>query len=152
MVATLLLILIAVAAAILLYAFATGLFSNLTTGGGPTALVTATGEMTVPGSTSQTGVLTLNLRNEGVQPIKNIVVSCADPPFAAATCNGFPLDYGGMLVAPGNLLPIDAFASGSVDVGAATTFTAGTTYQLIITVTFEGGSTQILSVGIPSTS
>src|ERR1035441_7198732 len=77
LIATLLLIALAVAAAVLLYAFASGLLGSYTSGG-PSSLVSASGQMTIAGSTSPTGVLTLNLRNEGSQSIKNIGVTCGE--------------------------------------------------------------------------
>gem|GEM_PF-6368140 len=152
MVATLLLIAMVVVAAVLLYAFATGVFTNLTKGGGgPSYLVTASGEMTVPGSTSPSGVLTLNFRNQGTISISKIAVACTNPPFNSINCNAIALDYSGSPVAsPGNLLPPNAFASGSANVGATSTFTAGTTYLVSLTVTFINGSTQIVVVNVYS--
>src|ERR1700730_8284070 len=93
-IATLLLIAIAVVAAVLVYAFVTGLFSGFNKGG-PSALVTASGEMTVPGSTSASGVLTLNLKNEGSQPVNKVAAACANPPFSSVTCNNIALNYQG---------------------------------------------------------
>ena len=151
LIATLLLIAMVVAAALVLYAFASGVFTNLVKGeGGPSYLVTASGGMTVPGSTDPTGVLTLNLRNQGTVSISKIAVGCANPPFSSINCNGIALDYSGMLVAPGNLLPPNALATGSANVVAASTFTAGSSYLVSLTVTFVGGSTQILVVSVNS--
>ena len=151
LIATLLLIAMVVVAAIVLFAFVTGLFSNLAKGG-PSALVSASGEMTVPGSTSLSAILTLNLRNEGSQPIQSISATCANPPFSSTNCNNIVMDYGSGPVSPANPLPINALGSGSGLVLPTTAFTAGTTYLVELTVTFVGGSVQIVAVSIGSSS
>jgi flagellin-like protein len=152
-IATLLLIAIAVAAAVILYAFVTGFLGNVTKGG-PSYLVTGNGQMVVPGSTSLTGILSLTLRNEGSEPINGVAVACPSPPFSTVNCGGFIFTYGGNQILPGNLLPVGALGTGAVGVTAAAApgFTAGTSYQVTVTMTFVGGSTQIILISVPSTS
>jgi flagellin-like protein len=149
----LLLIVITVAAAVILYSFARGLLPNLSTGG-PSSLVTGGGQMTIPGSTGVSGILTLNLRNEGSKPISSISVTCASPPFSTPNCStpSLMLLYQGSAVSAANPLSINALASGTAGVTAATTFTAGTSYAIILTIVFVGGSTQTAVLTVTSTS
>ena len=72
-IATLLLIAIAVAAAIIVYAFVTGLIGGLSNGANSN-LVTATGSLTVP-SGSGPGLLVLSIQNTANNPITGIQVS-----------------------------------------------------------------------------
>src|SRR5271165_2328317 len=72
-IATLLLIAIAVAAAIIVYAFVTGLIGGLTTTGG-SSLVQVTGTLTVP-SGSGAATLVANVKNSANNPITAITVS-----------------------------------------------------------------------------
>lgn len=153
LVATLLLIAIAVVAAVILYAFVTGFVGNFQKGG-PSYLVTGNGQMAVPGSTSMTGILSLTLRNEGSQPVNGVVVACPSPPFSAVNCGLLVFTYAGNPIAPGNLLPVGALGAGSAGVTAAAApgFTAGTNYQVTVTITFVGGSSQIILISVTSTS
>src|SRR5208283_3963672 len=72
-IATLLLIAIAVAAAIIVYAFVTGLIGGLTTGGGSN-LVTVSGNLLVPTGTTS-GTLVLNIKNSANNPITGIIAT-----------------------------------------------------------------------------
>src|SRR5271169_6788870 len=72
-IATLLLIAIAVAAAIIVYAFVTGLIGGLTTTGG-SSLVQVTGTLTVP-SGAGAGTLVVNVKNSANNPIIGVTVS-----------------------------------------------------------------------------
>jgi len=150
---TLLLIVLTVAAALVLYAFASGFLPQLESGG-PSSLVTGSGQMTVPGSTGASGILTISVRDEGSQPIKGISVACASPPFSTANCSIPPLvlQYQGSAVSASNPLAVNALASGNTGVTATTTFTAGTTYAVVVSILFVGGSTQTLVVSVPSTA
>jgi hypothetical protein len=153
---TLLLIVLAVAAALVLYAFARGLLPGFTSGG-PSSLVTGSGQMTIPGSTGVSAILTVTVRNEGSQPIQSITAICANPPFQNANCTTpstppLTLQYQGSAVSASNLLAVNALASGSAGVTAATTFTAGTSYSVILTIRFVGGSTQTVVITVSSTS
>ena len=132
LVATLLLIAIAVAAALVFFSFALGLFGHLTSGGGPSSLVTATGGLTVPGSTSTSGILTINVRNGNSQPITAVTLACESPPFSTVNCNGLVIDYGGNPISVVNPIPLNQLGSGSGVVSAfvASPFVAGTTYTV----------------------
>ena len=88
-IATLLLIAIAVAAAIIVYAFVTGLIGGLSNGAN-SSLVTATGSLTVP-SGSGPGLLVLSIQNTANNPITGIQVSfnlIKDGSAFALTCMG----------------------------------------------------------------
>jgi len=89
-IATLLLIAIAVAAAIIVYAFVTGLIGGLTTGSSSN-LVAATASITVP-SGSGPGTLVVSITNNANSPITGIQVvflnQLTDSAFAAVTCMG----------------------------------------------------------------
>ena len=156
-IATLLLIAIAVVAAVILYAFVSGLVTNFTKGG-PSTLVTGSGEMAVPGSTDMAGVLTVNIRNGGSQSISDISAVCTDPPFSTMNCGGLIFDYNGNPIAtsgaPTTLLPVNQLGTGVAGVTASSLpgFTAGTSYQVELYITFVGGSTQIILISVPSTS
>ena len=152
-VTTLLLIAMTVAAAVVLYAFASGFLPSFTSGG-PSSLVTGTGQMTIPGSTGVSGILTVTVRNEGSHQIKSISAACTSPPFSTANCSApsLTLLYQGAAVSAANPLAINALATGSTGVTSTTTFTAGTNYAVILTIDFVGGSTQILVLTVASTS
>jgi flagellin-like protein len=72
-IATLLLIAIAVAAAIIVYAFVTGLIGGLSNGANSN-LVTATGSLTIPSGTTN-GLLVVTIQNTANNPITGIQVS-----------------------------------------------------------------------------
>lgn len=163
-VATLLLIAIAVLAAVVAYGFFTGFFGGLTSGG-PSRLVSGTGQMNVPGTSDSTGVLTLNLRNDGSSVIQSIVVSCSTSYFAFPQCANppFTMYYQPPLMPPmpvsaANPLPVGSTATGTASVAAClvspclTPFTSGTSYVVTMVVTFVGGSTQSVAVNVPSSS
>jgi hypothetical protein len=155
----LLLIALAVAAAVLLYAFATGLVGNLTRGG-PSSLVTGSGEMIVPGSSDLTAIMSLNLRNGGSQKINSISVSCSSPPFVTSACTlALPspqlvFDYSGLPISALNPLPVNALgtASAVVSVAVGSVFAAGTTYTVLVAVGFVGGSIQDVAISVSSTA
>jgi len=145
LVATLLLIALAVVAAVIFFAFASGLFSNLTKGG-PSTLVTVQGQMVVPGSVGGTGVVTLVLYNGGTQPINAVAVSCNSSPFVPGGCAGF----GPAFTTP---IPVGHSATASVTVTSfGSSFVAGSTYVMLVTATFDGGSQQIVLVNLRSTA
>jgi flagellin-like protein len=158
-IATLMLIAITVAAAVILYGFVNGLFGGFAKGG-PSYLVTANGQMVVPGSTDVTGILSLTLKNEGSQAITGVAVTCSSPPFITVGCApALPAPqltflYSGVAINPANPLPVNGLGAGSVAVSAAAApgFAAGTSYQVMMTITFLGGSTQIVLISVPSTS
>jgi hypothetical protein len=155
-IATLLLIAIAVIAAVLLYAFATGFFTSFSKGGS-SLLVTATGELIVPGSSDTSGVLVLTVTDDGSQPVQGVSVSCPNPPFMPPNCGALlplALQFNGVAVSPLHPLPVNGVAtvSASVSASVASSFASGTTYEVAMTVTFVGGSTQILAVSVPATS
>jgi flagellin-like protein len=152
-IAVLLLIVLTVAASVVLYSFARGLLPNLSSGG-PSSLVTGGGQMTIPGFTGVSGILTVNLRNEGSKPISSISATCANPPFNTVNCSTPSLTflYQGSAISAFNPLPVNALASGTAGVIATTTFTAGTSYALILSIVFVGGSTQTVVLLVSSTS
>src|SRR5580692_6808895 len=76
-IATLLLIAIAVAAAIIVYAFVTGLIGGLSTGASSN-LVTLTGSISVPNGTGA-GVAVLTIRNSANAPVTSVVVTGITP-------------------------------------------------------------------------
>ncbi|MGA2665651.1 MAG: archaellin/type IV pilin N-terminal domain-containing protein [Nitrososphaerales archaeon] len=141
-IATLLLIALTVTAAVLLFGFATGLFSNLTKGG-PSYLVTGSGGMVVPGSTNSVAVLTITLHNDGGQPIVSVSASCGVPPFVANNCGGL------LLSTP---VPVGSSVTNSTTVRsfAGLPFIAGTSYTVTLMVTFDGGSTQVILISVRS--
>jgi len=88
-IATLLLIAIAVAAAIIVYAFVTGLIGGLTTGSSSN-LVPATASLTIP-SGSGAGTLVISVSNNANSPITGIQITyngMEDSAGFAATCMG----------------------------------------------------------------
>jgi flagellin-like protein len=164
-IATLLLIAIAVAAAIIVYAFVTGLIGGLT-GGGGSNLVTVSGNIIVPtGSTS--GSLVLNIKNSANSPIIAVFTpmpqacaGCASSEFTyAAGAGGMCLGTGcttvftfnGAAVSAANPLPVGSETSAAVNIlqtGGGGILLSGSTYSFPITVTFASGSpqTQIVSI------
>src|ERR1700733_8581863 len=115
-IATLLLIAIAVAAAIIVYAFVTGLMGGLATGASSN-LVTLTGSVSVPNGTGA-GVAVLTIRNSGNAPVTSAVITSFTPTtgsMAIITCPseanpGLVLNYNSLAVSAANPLPIGSTA------------------------------------------
>jgi len=153
-IATLLLTVITITAAIVLYVFVSGLITGLTAGG-PAALVTANGQMSVPGTFGNSGVLTLQLRNGNSKSISSVTTQCSTTYFSQANCsNQLSLLYNGVAISAANLLPPEKTSSGTALVlpGSVGSFTAGTTYTVLMSVTFVDGSNQIIDLDVTSTS
>jgi len=150
-VGVLLMVAIVVIAAVIILVYVQGLFSALTHGASSTH-VTIVGHMFVPGTYDSVGVLSLTLTNDGSTPIQTISVSCPAAYFATLVCNGLAMNP--------SPLPVGATASGSLPVSAcsggppclASSFTAGTTYTLMVTADFAGGSVQMVAVDVRSFS
>ena len=88
-IATLLLIAIAVAAAIIVYAFVTGLIGGLTSSSGSN-LIAATATLTIPSGTTN-GLLVISVTNNANNPVTGIQVvysNMEDSVTAAALCMG----------------------------------------------------------------
>jgi FlaG/FlaF family flagellin (archaellin) len=88
-IATLLLIAIAVAAAIIVYAFVTGLIGGLTSSSGSN-LIAATATLTIPSGTTN-GVLVISVTNNANNPVTGIQVvytNMEDSNLPAALCMG----------------------------------------------------------------
>lgn len=147
-IATLLLIAIAVAAAIIVYAFVTGLIGGLTTSSN--GLVVISGSLTVPGG-SGAGSLVVTVKNSASNPISAISIGtdAGDSPASVVygtTYIGSPLSSGG----PGTGNPGGSSVyvfSGSLPIGQTTSVvgttggaTAGTTYTFTVSVYFTGSS------------
>jgi flagellin-like protein len=161
-IATLLLIAIAVAAAIIVYAFVTGLIGGLTTSSN--GLVVISGSLTVPGG-SGAGSLVVTIKNSASNPISAITIG-TDAGDAPATVvygdqNGYngastSGGYGGAAVCvfaatgttvtactagsgvpSGSTLPIGQTVSAIGSTGQAS---AGTTYTFTVSVYFTGSN------------
>jgi len=152
-IATLLLIAIAVAAAIIVYAFVTGLIGGLSTGAG-SSLVTITGSLSVPVG-SGPGTLVMSVKNGASNPISGVVLTSLDSGgvnyychvvsvpngCAAAPDPAFAFNYNGAPIAAGNALPVGSTGSAEAAYTPGNgAFSSGTTYTALITVTFSSGS------------
>jgi hypothetical protein len=161
-IATLLLIAIAVAAAIIVYAFVTGLIGGLT-GGGGSNLITVSGNLLVPSGTT-TGYLVINIKNSAANPITNVVAtfpSSFTGPSAGDTCFGpvatctagsvqFTFGAAANPITAANPLPVgsETSATAAVTQTGAGLLQTGRSYSVSITVTFATGSpqTQLISI------
>jgi flagellin-like protein len=171
-IATLLLIAIAVAAAIIVYAFVTGLIGGLSSGSG-SSLVPVTASLLVPTGTSP-GTVAISVQNTANNPITGISVllntgagtgvkdanglACMGETPAGAYCNavvgaacpsavGDPATFCNSASLPidtANALPVGSQVSASVGVqsNGASILQSGSTYSFTITCTFANGSTQ----------
>jgi hypothetical protein len=159
-IATLLLIAIAVAAAIIVYAFVTGLIGGLT-GGGGSNLITVSGNLIVPTGTT-TGNLVLNLKNSAANPIVSVLAvfptsmtgpgalnSCYGP---IPPCNAGAVNFAfnSLPITVANPLPVgsETSATSAVTQTAASALQSGNSYSFTITVTFATGSPQTQLVSI----
>ena len=146
-IATLLLIAIAVAAAIIVYAFVTGLIGGLATGSN---LVTA--------SSSITGnVIVISVHNEANNPISSIIVT-SDNTVPLLTTIQSTMMYNGALITAINPLPTGSSTSGSsgeavcpIPPLTCTQYISGDSYAYTINITFVGGSTQTIAQNIVAT-
>jgi archaeal type IV pilus assembly protein PilA len=150
-IATLLLIAIAVAAAIIVYAFVTGLIGGLS-GSATSNLVTLTGSISVPNGTGA-GVAVLTLRNSANSPVTSVIVTGITPSTgsmasiaSSSVYPGIVVSYNGGAVTPTNAIPIGSTASGAYSFG--TGGTAGSGYTLTVTITFSNLSTQIQTLDV----
>jgi hypothetical protein len=146
-IATLLLIALAVGASIVVYLFVTGLIGGLSSGAG-TTLVAISGQLSIPGGIGG-GLLGITVKNDGNSPISALSVAV---PAALGTANGFDtMSYNGAPlilvnnVACGTCVPIGQSAGGAVSTTAGA---AGTTYTMTVTVEFQNGATVISTVDI----
>jgi flagellin-like protein len=153
-IATLLLIAIAVAAAIIVYAFVTGLIGGLTSSGA--SLVVVSGSLTVP-TGSGLGTLVVTVNNKASNAINYVTITtdssdgtlsisylAQDGGIAGGSTAGTPTDcvlaIGNVAPAPaacvgvGSGAPADAIPIGSSasTVGTASLATAGTTYTFSV--------------------
>ncbi|MEM0443560.1 MAG: archaellin/type IV pilin N-terminal domain-containing protein [Candidatus Caldarchaeum sp.] len=127
LVAVILLIAITVAAAVVV----AGVFFNLSSIAGrrPTAIIDQVKLVATPAGAGTWAVV---VKNTGDVPITGITAN-----FPAGTCNP-SLSFSPATVNPGGT----AAASGSVGAGGGCTL--GNTYSLVLTVTFQDGSQQVL--------
>jgi flagellin-like protein len=144
-IATLLLIAIAVAAAIIVYAFVTGLIGGLTTTGG-SSLVQVSGTLTVP-SGSGGATLVVNVKNSANNPITSVQVTTdlADG-LGVASYGGAGYGAGTPFTIYAASLPIGQSTSGVATY--ATGVTAGDTYTWTVVITFSAGSTQTQTLSV----
>lgn len=167
-IATLLLIAIAVAAAIIVYAFVTGLIGGLSTGAGSN-LVTVSGNFIVPTGT-KSGSLVLNIKNSANNPITSVeafyptgpasftgaggatdnCMGTSDTIGTACAAGAALFTFSGAVIKTANPLPVgsETSASDTVTEQVAGAINSGQAYSLTITVQFATGSpqTQIVSV------
>jgi len=152
-IATLLLIAIAVAAAIIVYAFVTGLIGGLTSSGA--SLVVVSGSLTVPtGSGAGSLIITINNKASNAVNAVQIAVSSADGAFSvtyaaqnqgaggiagssgnAVTVLCGPTAQGGCAVADTDGIPIGSSASAVASIvvgGGFAGAVAGTTYTFVV--------------------
>ena len=165
-IANLLLIAMSIGAAIVVYAFVTGLIGGLSTGASSN-LVSVSGNFLVPTGTTS-GVLVLNVKNSANNPITGIIAkyptgsasftgagaadNCMGETTAGVSCaaGSATFTYSGAVIQTSNPLPVGSETSASEtvtqQVGGA--INSGQTYALAITVTFATGSpqTQLVSV------
>ncbi|MDA4123566.1 MAG: hypothetical protein OK456_10345 [Thaumarchaeota archaeon] len=164
-IATLLLIAIAVAAAIIVYAFVTGLIGGLSSGAG-SSLVAVTGTLSVPGGAGS-GTLVFSVKNGANNPITELAFTM---PIAAITsytdgANSF-INPGSAVqslvsvatgagvtvpVSPTNPLNIGATASGALTVSGPSGnggLNAGSTYTFTVTITYQNGGSAVQSVDV----
>jgi flagellin-like protein len=158
-IAVLLMVLITLAAGFIIFIYVSGLFGTLTRSG-PSNEVTVNGEMTVPGTYDASGILSLTVRNGGSTVINGATVTCPTTYFSSANCNSFSINFNGAQVLPGNPLSLGATAAGSGTVTAcvggppgclANSFTSGTSYELLVIITFGSGSIEDVPVAVTST-
>jgi len=152
-IATLLLIAIAVAAAIIVYSFVTGLIGGLSTGGN-------SNQLTLTASFTSTGnVVVLTVKNTGSVATANPITSATD---ANIFVNGVACANPGVTVACPSVInamtwsPNAALSPGQtatlVYTGpAGTPIVAGTTYNIRFTASFASGSTVIASATATAT-
>ncbi len=163
-VGVLLMVIVVVSAALLVAVVVNGLFQNLTKGG-PSTFLTTTSVMIVPGTYDGNATLSITLTDRASQDISSVSFSCPVSTFATSDCRSppspsFPLGtplttmYDGIPVGVGNVIPVGqtGSANGFVQAAAGTKFTGGTSYVILIEITFLGGSGQIIAVNIPTTS
>jgi uncharacterized repeat protein (TIGR01451 family)/flagellin-like protein len=127
--AVILLIAITVAAAVVV----SGVFFNLASIAGrrPTALIDQVKLIATPAGA---GTWTVVVKNTGDVPITGITAS-----YPVATCNP-GLTFSPLPLNPGTT----ASAVGSVTTGCS----LGTTYRIVLTITFQGGGTQTLGTQV----
>jgi flagellin-like protein len=152
-IAILLLVVIVLVAVGVVLAFGVGVINDLIAGGVSTPL-TASGQMVVPGTTSDHGVLTLSIRNSQGQSIYGIVVTCpssfSNPP-PPPSC--VPMNYNNNLIAAANPVPSGQTSVGSAPVtSGGAPFVAGNTYSILMAVTFATGSEITLDVSVTAVS
>ena len=153
-IATLLLIAIAVAAAIIVYAFVTGLIGGLSTGAG-SSLVTITGGLSVP-TGSGSGTLVMSLKNGASNPVTGITLTSltngANNFYQVAHDGAFTFSTGAGPVAVATPLAVGSTASAALSyspfVDTPNGFTSGSVYTALVTVTFANGSTQTYTYSI----
>ncbi|MEM4153677.1 MAG: archaellin/type IV pilin N-terminal domain-containing protein [Candidatus Caldarchaeum sp.] len=129
LVAVILLIAITVAAAVVV----AGVFFNLSSIAGrrPTAVIDQVKLVATPAGAGTWAVV---VKNTGDVPITGITAS-----YPVATCNP------ALTFSP---LPTNPGATTSAQASAATGCTLGTTFRIVLTVTFQDGSTQILATAV----
>jgi len=144
-------VMITVAAALMIVPYVLGLFGTLTAGG-PSNLITTTEQMNIPGTYNNYGIISITLTDRASSAIQGVSFDCVSAAFASANCNGLVMTIGGSIVTVHNPLLVGQTATGSGFVQASTTFAAGTTYTIVVTVTFITGSTTVFAVNVPSYS
>ena len=139
-VAALALVVIVISAAVVVLLFGLGVIQSLISGGVNTPLA-ASGQMTVPGTTGQVGVLTLTVKDTQTIAISRIDVSCPAS-FAVVPC----VTMG--VTGPGGTV----VGTNQVVAATGSTFVAGTIYSIILKVTFTTGSVLTVDVSVAAVS
>jgi hypothetical protein len=128
--------------------FATGVINDLISGGVSTPL-SATGQMVVPGSTSDNGILTLSLRNSQAKAITGITVTCSSSFSTTTGC--VTMTYQNNPIPPS--VPPNGATVGSASISSAGgPFVAGDTYSILMAVNFSGGSEITVDVSVTAIS
>jgi flagellin-like protein len=132
LVAVILLIAITVAAAVIV----SGVFFNLASVAGrrPTAVIDQVKLIATP---TGAGTWTVVVKNTGDVPITGITAS-----YPVATCNP------ALTFSP---LPLNPGATASAQASTTTGCSLGTTYRIVLTITFQDGSTQTLATQVTAT-
>lgn len=135
-IATLMLIAIGIASAIIVFAFVTGLLGNLTASQG---LIVETGTLTVP-TGGNTGTLVVSVKNTAGSPITSIRVS--DDSGTLSLNNASPGTTWTMFT--GVQIPTGVSESAEAPIGpSGGALTAGSDYTFTVTVFFASGGNNI---------
>ncbi|MDA4122914.1 MAG: hypothetical protein OK456_07035 [Thaumarchaeota archaeon] len=156
-IATLLLIAIAVASSIIVYSFVTGLIGGLTAGASGAPIV-VTGDLSLPNGASS-GTVVLSVRNSADRPITGVTVALASQ-MASYTANGISnanagtavpglVMVGGAAVSGANPINVGETGGGAFGVsGVPNSLDIGTDYSLTVTASFQNGGSDIEVISV----